>query len=80
MSPRLTFQVNLQVDVKVEVHVVLQVRQRLWLLWEVIHSKWHKSLHTNDPRGDGGSQVLGSEGSQGNVLPLLDVTSWREIF
>mmetsp|Transcript_16871 Transcript_16871/g.49103 ORF Transcript_16871/g.49103 Transcript_16871/m.49103 type:complete len:287 (+) Transcript_16871:805-1665(+) len=38
-------------------------------------AEWLQGVQGDYPRGDGGRKVLGAEGAQGHVLPLLDVPS-----
>lgn len=55
-----------QLDVKVELIVVLEVRQRLWLLLLVGHGKRREGIHRNHPRRD-----RGAEAEKGFRTPLL---------
>mmetsp|Transcript_1162 Transcript_1162/g.1849 ORF Transcript_1162/g.1849 Transcript_1162/m.1849 type:complete len:313 (-) Transcript_1162:6-944(-) len=53
-----------------------QIRQRLRiLLGRSLHTEGLQSLHGDDPRRNSSSKVLSTEGTQRNILPLLDVTS-----
>lgn len=46
-----------------------------YLLW-VWHHKGHESIHGHHPWGDGGSKTFPQEWPKGDVLPLLDVSSY----
>ena len=64
---------NLQVNVERVGVGVLEIWKWSGVLVLVGNCKWFQGLHGDNPRRDGGTQVLGSEGSQRYILPLLDI-------
>jgi len=59
--------------VVVAVAFVLQVIENLGVLLWARDAKVVKGFEGDDPRGDGGAEVLAEEGAEGDVFPLLDV-------
>lgn len=70
ISLELNFQVNI---IAVEV-IVLQVLQKLWLLFVEGNLEWGKCFGGDNPCGNARAEVLGVEGSKRYIFPDLHVT------
>ena len=55
------------------VPLVLQVVEDLGVLFWASDAKVIEGFEGDDPRRDGGAEVLAEEGAEGDVFPLLDV-------
>lgn len=75
----LTFQIHLQFDIKIEFIFMSEVREGFRVLREVVRDVGSQCFDGDDPGWYAGAQVLGCEGTQGDVLPFLDVASWKRM-
>jgi len=66
---------DLQVDVVRERLVFCEVFKWSRILYLVGNCERSERVESNDPRGDCSTEVLGTEGTQGDILPALNVTS-----
>ena len=70
---RHTSVLDLQADVEGARLLLREVLEGRRLLRGRLDEEGLERLHGDDPGGDGGGEVLGGEGAERNVLPLLQV-------